>query len=275
MEYLAHRPSDRRTTLTHPTSYPEINIVLAQLLVAARATLGDRFVGLYLHGSLAAGDFEPDRSDIDFLVATAGQLPDELLPQLADMHVRLRAAGQPWSTKLEGSYIPQQALRRHDSAAHYPALRIDGSFDVDHHGSNWVLQLHVLREHGVALAGPPPESLIEPVAPADLQRAGRAALHEWWAPMLHDPDRLRDREYQAYAVLTMCRALYTLQFGSVVPKPAAAAWARERLGVCWQPVIDRALAWPHGDQRDGLGETLDLIRLTLESAIPCATASVE
>jgi hypothetical protein len=250
--------------MTYPTLYPEINVVLAQLLVAVRRVLGDRFVGLYLHGSLAAGDFNPDRSDIDFVVVTAGPLPPELLPELEAMHARLRASAL-WAEKLEGSYLPQGALRRHDPAgAYYPALRVDGSFDVDGHGPDWVLQLHVLREHGVALAGPPPESLIDPAGPDDLRRAARATLREWWAPKLADPALLQTREYQAYAVLTMCRALYTLQFGAVVRKPAAAAWAREQLGGRWGPVIDRALAWPHGEGADGLDETLDLIRLTLE-----------
>lgn len=251
--------------MTYPTTYPEINVVLAQLLVEVRAVLGDRFVGLYLHGSLASGEFNPHRSDIDFVVVTAGELPPETLPALAALHARLRAAGAPWAEKLEGSYLPQAALRRHDPAgAYYPALRVDGSFDVDGHGSDWVLQLEVLREHGVALAGPPPEALIDPAGPDDLRRAARATLREWWAPKLTDPTLLRTREYQAYAVLTMCRALYTLQFGAVAPKPVAAGWAREQLGGRWGGVIDRALAWPHGEQPDGLDETLDLIRFTLE-----------
>jgi hypothetical protein len=253
--------------VTGPTPYPEVNILLAHLLAEVRAVLADRFVGLYLHGSLAAGEFDRGRSDIDFVVVTAGELPPEMLPALAAMHTRLRAAGAPWAEKLEGSYIHQSALRRHDPAgACYPALRVDGSFDVDGHGSDWVLQLHVLREQGVALAGPPPKELIDPAGPDDLRRAARATLREWWAPKLADPTLLRTREYQAYAVLTMCRALYTLQFAAVVPKSVAAGWARERLGERWGGAIDRALAWPHGEQPDGMEESLELIRLTLESA---------
>jgi hypothetical protein len=40
-------------------------------------------------------------------------------------------------------------------------------------------------------------------------------------------------EYQAYAILTMCRALYTLQHGTVVSKSVAARWAQEVLGERW------------------------------------------
>jgi hypothetical protein len=105
--------------------------------------------------------------------------------------------------------------------------------------------------------------MIDPVAPQDLRRAVLGYLREWWAPMLKDPARLRSREYQAYAVLTMCRALYTLEHGTVVTKDAAARWAQETLDPRWTALIERALAWPRGAQADQLNETLDLIRYTL------------
>ena len=41
-----------------PTPYPEVNTVLLDLLSQLQAILGDRFVGLYLYGSLASGDFQ-------------------------------------------------------------------------------------------------------------------------------------------------------------------------------------------------------------------------
>jgi hypothetical protein len=41
----------------HPTRYPEINQVLEQLLIGVEGELENDFVGLYIHGSLALGDF--------------------------------------------------------------------------------------------------------------------------------------------------------------------------------------------------------------------------
>jgi hypothetical protein len=75
---------------------------------------------------------------------------------------------------------------------------------------------------------------------------------------------LHSSEYQAYAILTMCRALYTLQHGTVASKAVAARWAQEALGERWAALIERALAWRHGVPLDCLNETLDLIRYTLE-----------
>jgi len=252
--------------VTHPTPYPDVNAVLDALLSGVQTVLGDHFIGMYLYGSLASGDFDPQRSaDIDFVVVTADELPDEMLPALAAMHARIAASGLKWATRLEGDYIPQPALRRYDPThARYPHFGMDEHFDVEQHDSNGVIQRYTIREHAVVVAGPAPQTLIDPIQPNDLRRAALAILHEWWSPQLHDPARLHSSEYQAYAILTMCRALYTLQHGIVVSKPVAARWAQEALGEPWAALIERALAWQHGAPLDSLSETLDFIRYTLE-----------
>jgi hypothetical protein len=267
LPYVQHDHADYGisvSTEANPTPYPDINTVLHLLLTSVQATLGEHFVGLYLHGSLASGDFDPARSDIDFVVVTADALPEERIPALAALHARLIDSGMPWASKLEGTYFPQAVLRRYvPSDALYPSLN-EGSFYMGSHGSDWVIQSYILREHGIVLAGPAPRSWIDPVAPEALRRAMRELLREWWAPMLHDTARLRSAEYQAYAVLTMCRALYTLESGAVVSKPVAARWAQANLGMRRAKLIERALAWRAGMPLDVLDETRDMILFTLE-----------
>jgi len=256
--------------VTHPTPYPDVNAVLQVLLSDVQTIIGNHFVGMYLYGSLATGDFDSHRSDIDFVVVTTNDLPSEMIQDLEAMHSRLAASDSKWATKLEGSYIPQDALRRHDPAdAPCPCVN-EGNFYMARLGSDWVIQRHILREQGVVVKGPAPQTLIDPVQPNDLRRAVLGFLHEWWSPMLHEPDpRLHSGEYQAYAVLTMCRALYTLQYGTVVLKSVAAQWAQETLGERWAVLIERALAWPHDAQLDNMNETLDFIRYTLERSQQC------
>jgi hypothetical protein len=256
--------------VTHPTPYPDVNAVLHVLLSGVQTVLGDHFIGMYVYGSLASGDFNPQRSDIDFLVVTADELTEEMLPALEALHARITASGLKWAARLEGDYIPQPALRRYDPAqAWYPHLGMDGHFDVEQHGSDGVIQRHMVREQGVALAGPAPETLIDPIQPDELRQATLEVLLGWWAPMLHDPARLHSSEYQAYAILTMCRALYTLQYGTVVSKSVAARWAQEALGERWAALIERALAWQHSAQLDNLNATLNFIRYTLKRSQQC------
>ncbi len=247
-----------------PTSYPDVNALLQALLPKVQDVLGTCFTGMILHGSLANGDFNPRSSDIDLLVITTDELPAEMLPALRTMHAAFTASGMPWADELEVSYIPRRALRRFDPAnCNHPALRIDGSFDVDRHGAEWIIQRHIIREKGIVLAGPAPHTLIDPVPPADLRQAQVELLQAWWMPQLSDPTLLRSSEYQAYAVLTMCRALYTLHHGAVCTKPGAAQWARQTLGEPWAALIQQAAGWQRGMEMDELPQVLDFIRYTL------------
>lgn len=245
----------------------DVAVLVDRLLAGARAVLAERFVGFYLHGSLAIGDFDPARSDVDFLVAVRDQLSTAEVVRMAALHAAIAASDLRWATNYEGSYIPLAALRRHDPAnARHWAVRVDGSLDRDRHGSEWVIQRYVIREHGVVVAGPSPATLIDPITPARLKDAVCALLHEWWEPQLTDPFRLADSEYQAYAVLTMCRALYTLRHGTVVSKPVAAEWALTALPSEWRPVVIAARQWRHGAELQITDAALALIRHTLAVA---------
>ncbi len=180
---------------------------------------------------------------------------------------RLRTSGLPYADLLEGSYIPRQALRRFDPANNaHPALRSDGSFDVDRHGSDWIIQRYLIRQYGIPLFGPPPARLIDPVSPSELRSAVRGILREWWTPPLPSPERFESSHYRSYAVLTMCRALYTLEHADVVSKPVAARWALTTLGQSWAGLIEGALAWQPGAEFDAHHQFLDFILFTLERA---------
>jgi aminoglycoside adenylyltransferase-like protein len=138
------------------------------------------------------------------------------------------------------------------------------------HDVDWVIQRHVLREHGITVTGPALAELIDPVQPNDLRRAEVELMRIWWGPMDEDPAKLQRRGYQTYCVLTMCRVLYMLEHGTVVSKPVAARWAQQTLDARWRPLIERALAW-RKDQQDVLGddvaETQALIRYTLDRCV--------
>lgn len=251
-----------------PTAYPDVNATVLEFLTGVRQILGDRFLGMYLSGSLALGDFSPHSSDIDFVVVTDGDVLDEQLVALRSLHARFNASDSPWATEVEAAYIPRDAIRRYDPArARHPHIQRGAAeiLDWDQLASDWVLQRHILREHGVIVAGPPPATLIDPVPPDAMRRAMVALMDEWWGTMPVDPAPLRRSGYQAYAALTMCRMLYTLDAGDVVSKPVAARWAQTTLGARWAVLIERALAWRKDVTETLAGdvdETVALIRYT-------------
>jgi predicted nucleotidyltransferase len=250
----------------YPTPFTEVNAILAELLTGVQSVLGPNFTGLYLYGSLASGGFDPRTSDIDFAVITTSEITSREAAGLERLHQQLWQSGSKWALKLEGSYVPKHVIRRHKpSKAIYPTVN-EGSFYLGELGSDWIIQRHILRECGVVVLGPAPQTFIDPVPPEAIRESIISFLREWWLPMLTAPQRLATREYQAYAALTMCRALYTLQNNAIVSKVAAARWARSNLKEKWVGLIDQALSWPEGDQPDRINDTLELIQLTVRHA---------
>lgn len=249
-----------------PTPYPDVNEILGILLYHVKEIIQDQFVGMYLYGSLSSGDFNPQTSDIDFLVVTEDYLPEKTIRDLENMHKQTWATSIKRAGELEGSYIPKTLIRRHDPHGLPCPTVNEGKFFVDRRGSDWIIQRHVVRECGVIVEGPDPKTLIDFVSPDEIREAVKGILHEWWFPMLDDPSWLRDNEngYRAFAVITMCRVLHALETGTVASKPKAMQWARSKLGERWMPLIDRAALAGHEDHEISLNETLDFIRFIHE-----------
>jgi predicted nucleotidyltransferase len=256
------------TEPNHPTHYPDVNKILTILLTSVQQILGNQLVGMYLYGSLSSGDFDPESSDIDFLVVTTSTLSDKAIAELRSMHQRIWKSGLKWSSKLEGSYIPKRDIRRHDPHSALCPTVNEGKFYLDKRGSDWIIQRHVIREQGTVLTGPDPKTLIDPVSPEDIRRAVKGVLLEWWAPMLEDPSWLKKHgsEYHAFAILTMCRALHALKLGTIVSKPVAARWVQKELGERWSQVIERSLARRLGyEDHDLYNESLAFIQFTMDT----------
>jgi hypothetical protein len=229
-----------------PTPWPEVDRAVERLLDGVAEAVGDELVGLYLHGSLALGGFFPPSSDIDFHIATAGTLGEPALERLGALHAGFKAEGG-WVGRLEGVYLPPPELRRPGPAGgRLPTVGTDWDFGLGRPGPTWVLDRWVTREHGVVVTGPDPRELIDPIGAGELRGAVLASMLGDWAGRLGpaaDLAWLRPRNYQAFAVLTMCRDLYVLDRGVLVSKPEAATWARRRVGPPWAPLIERALGW--------------------------------
>ena len=253
-----------------PSIFPDVNEVLNLLLSNAKEILKGQFVGMYLYGSLSSGDFNPSTSDIDFLIVTNDSLSEPTIARLEEMHKQTWATSLKRAGQLEGAYVPKELIRRHNpNGMLCPAVN-EGKFYVARLGSDWIIQRHVVREHGGTLAGPGPKTLIDPVSPDDIRGAVIGILNEWWFPMLEDPSWLRDHEsgYRAFAVITMCRVLHALEHGTVVSKPNASQWARKKLENPWKQVIEKAATFSHHNDTDiALAETLDFIRFTREQIL--------
>ncbi|WIG60194.1 MAG: hypothetical protein OJF49_002942 [Ktedonobacterales bacterium] len=225
-----------------PTPYAELNSVLADLAQSVRTILGGNFVGAYLQGSFAVGDFDA-HSDVDFIVVVKEELAEGEVAALHGMHERVYGRDSAWAQHLEGSYYPQRALRQH-------AERDAWLWFLDHGSSELIQSAHcntivvrwVLREHGVTLAGPAPVTLVDAMPVVALRGEILAKMRKWGDEILAHPDEYNNRFYQSYVVLQYCRMLHDLHTGYPGSKRAGAEWAKAHLDAAWVGLIDRTWA---------------------------------
>jgi hypothetical protein len=230
------------TINTNPTPDPELNMLLSDLLTSAKSILKENFIGMYLTGSLAVGDFDAE-SDVDFVIMIHNKTAEEHLLELQKLHLRLHQADTKWATCLEGYYIVQSELQHYDADAAWHLYLDNGSKDLevvtDNH-KDWVFERFVLQKYALVLEGPDPKSLFEAIPVHVFKKNVFTELHRWSNEVLEGPAALNNRWFQSFMVLSLCRMLYTLKFGEIVSKAVAMKWAKESLDPKWIRLIERA-----------------------------------
>jgi Domain of unknown function (DUF4111)/Nucleotidyltransferase domain len=226
---------------SQPTPYADLNVVLRDLVTRARNVLGDNFIGAYLQGSFAVGDFDI-YSDVDFLILLKEDISGDQLPPLQALHADIFKLECPWAQHLEGSYIPKAALARLPPPPRKFLYLDHGSTELVRSAHDDSLVVYwSLRERGITLAGPEPRSLVAPVPVEALQQEVLDTMRTWREQLLNKPNELDNRFYQPFAVLSYCRMLRTLESGTVESKRAGAMWAKNALDSRWHQLIQRAL----------------------------------
>ncbi len=248
---------------------PGLASFLALAVSSWRSALGRNLAGVYVQGSLSTGAFNPRTSDID-VIATTRTLTDEpAILRLLEVHRAMQGWGDDrWAESLDAVFVPARTLAMPEVPP-MPVLQLhpEEGFKVERLGPDFLIQKRILRQHGITLFGPRIAKIVAPVTIGELREAQIGTLRVWWEPQLEFPGQFLKRSYQAYAVLTMCRALCLLATGEVVTKPEAASWAlRGPYLEAWRPLIRSAIAYPGGAQPDQRVATLDFIRFTLEEA---------
>ena len=223
------------------TLYPEINMLLEDLRVQIHAILGEKLVGLYLYGSLTWGDFDYESSDIDLLVATATDINKQEFDELDKAHSLL---AQKYKHAREGmleiAYISVNALQTFKTQRSQIAIISPGEpFHFKDAGNDWLINWYSIREKSVVLFGTSPQTFIASISQEEFIQAVQEQTKDWrdWIDQIS-----HHRPSQAYAILTMCRALYACKNGEQVSKKQAAAWVEKQFPE-WSSLIENALQW--------------------------------
>ncbi len=235
-----------------PPLPPPVAALITLLLDNLQALLGPELVGIYLRGSLASGDFEPERSDIDLLVVTETALNEAQFTHLKAFHDQIAASDNAYARRIELAYIDRQSLRVYHPGQQHPTLGQGEELSWQVHGANWLLERWMLREEGRTLTGPNPKTLIDPIPAPGLKGAVASRVLDWaaWARDEADPDWQLPLSHKAYAIDTMCRILFTASKGALTSKADSVAWALDTLPEPWRDLVLRSRDWRLDQQVD-------------------------
>jgi hypothetical protein len=240
----------------------EASALLDELSTKLPALLARNLVGIYLYGSITNSSFNPRRSDLDCIVVTRRD-PGEAQFRKLDKWLKQIEAANSWTKRLQMSFLVKDELLRVNTSGsiyQFGVLRRCGS------DGNPIIWLDHLRRRQVIL-GPPADSFLPEITTEIFSAALRRELGYLREELSEESDsEWRDVPmYRAYAVLTVCRILYSWERRTVVSKPVAAKWALRDLPAQWRRIIQQALDFNETGRETDI--SLTRIRRFLEFAV--------
>jgi hypothetical protein len=216
--------------------------VLDEYIALIDEALPGLLAGMYLHGSLALGAFDPRLSDIDFISIASRRSSLTDIESLRAVHETLRQRYP--QAHLEGSYLQWDDLGRfEDTIPPYPHIH-DGILQASGHFDINAVTWWVLKHRGIAVVGPPAEYLDIQVDWDDLITKMHHNMNTYWASFTTNLRRmlwlLTDDGIQ-WAVLGVLRQFYTFRERAITSKTGAGMYGLEHVPRRWQRLIQEAL----------------------------------
>lgn len=201
--------------------------------------LATNLVGLYVYGSVLGPEFDSGRSDVDCIAVTQQPLDDVDFTRL-DAWLKEAALQEPWFARLQMPVLVRRNVLVDDPQAclyQFGVLKRSGS------DGNPIIWMDFFRR-GHTLIGPDPKSFVPEISTEVFQRALVREVGYLREEFVTKPDsEWRDvPSYRAYAVLTLCRILFSSRTRAITSKRKAARWAMDHTPIEWHDLIQRALA---------------------------------
>lgn len=185
--------------------------MLEAFRAAVRETLGVE--ALWAHGSLATGDYQHGRSDLDLVALVPTTLSDQQRAAVEKMHEELISRYE-FGPLVHCCYLPRD--RADDPGQRYPTWTQGELIDKP--------LTPVSRrelESGKVVDGPPPSEVIPPVTDDELAAFIRTDLRDFWYPATGKRRYWLRTVWIDLGAITIARAAVTLQDGRLITKAEA------------------------------------------------------
>lgn len=237
-------------TTCPPAVKRQIDLLVGQL----QAVLETNLVGVYLHGSLAMGCFNPACSDIDLLVVIEREMPVETKRSIVKLLLHSSKAPSP----IEISFVIERemhpfhhplpfALHYSESwREHYNKALANGGWvswnDTLKRDADLSAHLMVTRERGICLSGKPIKDVSPPVPE-----------QYYILSITGDFQDARDSRLKmpVYFVLNACRIYAYLCERQILSKDEGGSWGLHALPAQYHSSIQQALDIYRGNRDNG------------------------
>ena len=185
--------------------------------------LKGNFVGFYIIGSFVMGDWDPKRSDIDFIVVTRKRLNKKESLEICKMHQVLSKTDL--GKKLDGAYTYLEQLQQKRFEERTGSFE-DHEFKADcpcHLSADNIL---CLLEYGKCIQGVVIRELGLSVSKEELSQAVYNMLLE----DMQEIDKKEDFPALYYILIDMLRCIYTLETGKLPTKSKAIEHCKNLIG---------------------------------------------
>jgi predicted nucleotidyltransferase len=185
--------------------------------------LGSNFLGFYVIGSFVMGDWNPEKSDIDFIVISRKPLNKKEAAEIGKLHLALSKSDL--GKKLDGAYTYLEQLQQKRFEERTGSVE-NHEFKPDcpcHLSADNIL---CLLQYGKCIRGVPIRELCLSVSDEELSQGERDMLREATA----ETDEKEDFHALYDVLVNVLRCIYTLETKKLPTKPMAIEYCKDLLG---------------------------------------------
>lgn len=220
----------------------EINDLISTFVDSTKDILGENLVGVYLHGSLAMGCFNPQRSDIDLIIVVNKSLSDstkrEYMEMVVEHNAQVPAKGIEMSVVLRSvckPFIYPTPYELHFSTGHLDWWKENpDEYIRELKGKDKDLAAHftIINNRGKCLYGLPIKEVFGEVPASNY-------MDSIWYDVEHAKKEIK--YFPMYLILNLARVLAFKENGLVLSKKEGAEWALNKLPSEYHKLIQDAL----------------------------------
>lgn len=230
--------------MNNPNLDARTEILVKNLRQVVTDVFGGNLVGVYIHGSLALGSYNPHVSDLDYVIVVS-RAPskstklrlmratfDKLIPYAPqkglEFHVltqnELKRGRHPFYFELH--YSPMHKREYIDDPEGYVAVM---------HGLDPDLAVHlaVIWQSGIVVTGRPIRSVFSEISSVDYFDSALRDVSDAATEIMGNP---------VYTILNLCRLVGYMSDGIILSKADGGCWAIGHTDSMYNPIIKWALA---------------------------------